>query len=113
MTELRSQQFARPVLAEVVALGNPDERLHWRGMELASTLGTPRLLDASVSDPSGKVKFLPFVRLICQGEELAAVARVDGDLPEKVRISGTLEGKEFSRDLEVKQAREKAAYLPR
>ena len=92
---------------------NPDEPVSWRGLDLAMTLNTPRLLDVKVSDPDGKVRFLTFARLISQGEELAAVARFTGDLPDKVRISGKLEGKEFVRDLAVKDVREKAAYLPR
>ena len=37
---------------------NPDEPIEWRGLELASTLDAPRLLDIRVSDPDGKVKFL-------------------------------------------------------
>src|SRR5205085_85609 len=52
---------------------NPDEDLSWRGLDLAATLDAPRLLDVAVSDPEGKASFLPFSRLICQGEELAAV----------------------------------------
>src|SRR5262249_7810353 len=92
---------------------NPDEDVAWRGLDLAALLEAPRLLDAGVSDPDGKVTFLPFTRLVSQGEELAAVARCRGGLPSKVRIRGTLEGREFARDVEVKQAREQAAYLPR
>jgi hypothetical protein len=92
---------------------NPDEPADWRGLEIASALDTPRLLGVSVSDPSGKAKFLPFNNMASQGEEVAVVARFEGGLPEKVRVSGTLDGKEFSRDLEVKDVRSEAGYLPR
>ncbi|MGL4554257.1 MAG: VIT domain-containing protein, partial [Gemmataceae bacterium] len=92
---------------------NPDEPVAWRGLELAATLDTPRLLDAAVTDPSGKATFLAFHRLVCQGEELAAVCRVEGELPAEVRVTGTLDGKPFARDLEVKDAAGKAEYLPR
>ncbi len=91
---------------------NPDEPASWRGMELASTLATPRLLNVSVTDPAGKVTFLPFVRMAAQGEEVAAVARCEGGLPEKVRITGTLDGREVSSEIDVK-AEEGAGHLPR
>lgn len=92
---------------------NPDEAVSWRGLELASTLDTPRLLDAAVSDPDGKTTFLPFVRMVSQGEEVAAVARVSGAMPKRVLVSGNVDGKPFSRELEVKGATAKAGYLPR
>jgi predicted Zn-dependent protease len=92
---------------------NPDEPVAWRGLDLLMTLNTPRLLDVSVTDRDGKERFLPFAALLCQGEELAAVARVEGDFPKAVRVRGRLEGKEFVRDLEVKDVRGKAGYLPR
>jgi hypothetical protein len=93
---------------------NPDEPLSWRGFDLAATLSTPRLLDVSVTD-GGKRAFLPFGRLAAQGEELAAVLRVQGEekLPEKVVVKGTLAGKPFVRELAVGKVREKAGYLPR
>jgi hypothetical protein len=92
---------------------NPDELVAWRGLDLLMTLNTPRLLDVRVSDPDSEVRFLPFVGLLTQGEELAAVARLKGDLPKKVRIKGSLAGREFVRDLEVANVRQKADYLPR
>ena len=51
--------------------------------------------------------------MIGQGEEFAAVARIKGDMPKKVLITGTLEAKPFSRELAVKGISDKAAYLPR
>ena len=51
--------------------------------------------------------------MVSQGEELAAVTRFTGDLPETVRIMGRLDGKEFVRDVPVKEVQEKAGYLPR
>jgi hypothetical protein len=92
---------------------NPDEDVAWRGLDLASLLQQPRLLDASVSDPGGKVTFLPFSRLVSQGEELAAVARFKGQPPARLRVRGLLEGKQFVRELAVKEVRDRAAYLPR
>ncbi len=92
---------------------NPDEPIAWRGLDLAMTLNTPRLLNVSVSDKAGKVSFLPFVRMLSQGEELAAVAQLIGEMPEAIRITGQVDGKEVMREFEVKQVRENADYLPR
>src|SRR5262249_12702755 len=79
---------------------NPDESISWRGLELASTLYTPRLLDVSIKDGDGKVTFLPMVRLAAQAEEVVRICRGVG-------------GKQIVRDLPVKNATQKAAYLPR
>lgn len=94
---------------------NPDENLTWKTFDLAATLNTPRLLDLSINDPSGKWTFLPFVRAVSQGEEIAAVARASSEtkLPAKVSIKGTLEGANFEKELKVEKVAEKAGYLPR
>ncbi|MFO0844244.1 MAG: VIT and VWA domain-containing protein [Gemmataceae bacterium] len=91
---------------------NPDEPVAWRGVEIAAALGAPRLLDVTISDPAGRARFLPFSRLACQGEEVAAIARAD-ELPARVRVTGKLDGKELSREFEVADVREGADYLPR
>src|SRR5256885_13933392 len=44
-----------------------------RSFELASILNAPRLLDVSVSDDSGKNRYLTFSSLLAQGEEVCAV----------------------------------------
>src|SRR5262249_10216031 len=92
---------------------NPDEPISWRAFELAATLNTPRLLDVQVSDKAGKAMFLPFTTLLAQGEELCAVARVDGSSPQSVVIRGTLNGQPFERELPVGDATPNAGYLPR
>ncbi len=94
---------------------NPDEPLAWRGLEVASALDAPRLLDVRFSDPAGHATFLPFGRMACQGEEVAAVARVGAgdELPRSVRVTGVLNGKEVSNEFDVSGARDGAAYLPR
>ena len=69
---------------------NPDEPVGWRGVELASALDAPRLLDASVSDAAGKelatlieegLARLPLaqraaVLLVSQGHALTEVAQL-------------------------------------
>lgn len=91
---------------------NPDEPLAWRGVEIAAAVSAPRLLDVTITDPAGKARFLPFSRLLCQGDEVAAIARAD-ELPARVRVTGKLDGKEVSREFEVADVRDGAGYLPR
>jgi hypothetical protein len=94
---------------------NPDESIAWRGFDLFATLNTPRLLNLQVEDAAGKAAFLPFVQALAQGEELAAVTRIDpgAPLPDSVTVRGTLSGQPFERVLPVKDVAERADYLPR
>jgi hypothetical protein len=68
-----------------------------------------------VSDPEGKVAFLTDAVAVCQGEELCAIARLDGKapLPKAVRVRGTVEGRPFERVLAIESPRPGAGYLPR
>jgi tetratricopeptide (TPR) repeat protein len=95
---------------------NPDEPVSWRTFELAATLNTPRLLGLRVTDPDGRASFLTDVSSIAQGEELAAVARLApgaNALPERVTITGTLDGQRFERTIPVRDVAGGADYLPR
>src|SRR5262245_60686845 len=95
---------------------NPDEPIAWRAFELLATLNTPRLLELRVVDNAERVTFLTDAASLSQGEEICAVARVDaksGGLPEKVTVSGKLNGKPFIRELAVKDIVPNAGYLPR
>ena len=95
---------------------NPDEPIAWRGFELAATLNTPRLLNVTLSVPAAQapfVRFLPFTNALAQGEELAAVARIDGDAPTSVTIGGSVDGAPFERTIDVKDIAPNADYLPR
>src|SRR5262249_39925983 len=70
---------------------NPDEPVAWRAFDLFATLSTPRLLDARVSDPGGKARFLGWASTVAQGEELCAVTRLapgETDLPKSVAVRG-------------------------
>ena len=71
---------------------------HWG---VAYAVGPNYNFPWELQDPAGKATFLPFVRMAGQGEEVAAVARCEGGLPEKVRITGTLDGKEVSNEIDV------------
>lgn len=95
---------------------NPDEPLPWRAFELLSTLNTPRLMQVRVVDAAEKAAFLSESLSLAQGEELCAVTRVDaktGKLPEKVIVSGTVDGQPFVREVSVVDIAEEAGYLPR
>ncbi len=94
---------------------NPDEPIAWRGFELASALNTPRLLNISVAGVAKPqaAKFLTFVNALSQGEELAAVARIDGEAPESITLRGTLDGAPFERQIPVRDVAPNAGYLPR
>src|SRR5207302_2056295 len=99
--------------AGLLAHVNPDEPVAWRTFELLATLNTPRLLDVRVTDPEKKLTFLTDSSQLAQGEELFAVARTEGGRPEKVVVSGTLDGMSFERSLTVEQVAGGALYLPR
>jgi Tfp pilus assembly protein PilF len=95
---------------------NPDEAIAWRAFELSATLDTPRLLDVKVAAGDDQARFLTFANTLAQGEELCAVARIgpeEKELPASVKITGVLDGKEFEQVVPVKEAAEKADYLPR
>jgi ferric-dicitrate binding protein FerR (iron transport regulator)/tetratricopeptide (TPR) repeat protein len=101
---------------------NPDEPIAWRGFELAATLNTPRLLDARVEamlpaggERSNAPRFLTFSNLVTQGEEVAAVARVeDGQqLPAFAMVRGSFNGQPFERRIPFEGVNEGADYLPR
>jgi tetratricopeptide (TPR) repeat protein len=94
---------------------NPDEPIAWRGFELAATLNIPRLLDTAVSVPAPQapLRFLQFTNALAQGEELTAVARIEGALPSTITVRGSLDGASFERTIEVKNVTPNAGYLPR
>jgi tetratricopeptide (TPR) repeat protein len=94
---------------------NPDEPVAWRAFDLLATLNTPRLLGVRVTDPAGKASFLCPGSMLAQGEELCVIARLPAGapLPKSVRITGTLDGQPYQRDLSVRSPQAGANYLPR
>ena len=95
---------------------NPDEVVTWRAFDLLATLNTPRLLNVRVEAADGKLPFLMHAATLAQGEELCAVARVEGKgvtWPAAVVVRGTLDGKPFRRRFAVAKVVPKADYLPR
>ncbi len=94
---------------------NPDEPVNWRSFELYSALTAPRLLGVKVVDDAEKLTFLSHTGAVAQGEEVCAVTRLEAGapLPEKVTVTGTLDGKTFQRSLPVKDVAAGAGHLPR
>jgi ferric-dicitrate binding protein FerR (iron transport regulator) len=94
---------------------NPDEPINWRSFELYSALTAPRLLDVKVVDDAEKATFLTCANAISQGEEVCALASLTAGakLPEAVTVTGTLDGKTFSRTVPVKKVVKNAGALPR
>ncbi len=96
---------------------NPDEAVAWRAFDLLSTLNAPRLTEIAVhgtvtrsvsegespkEDTSGS-DFLLLTKSLAHGQELAAVARfAKGQaLPKSVTITGKLNGKAYSKTVEL------------
>jgi ferric-dicitrate binding protein FerR (iron transport regulator) len=96
---------------------NPDETVSWRAFDLLATLDTPRLLDVKVEvvgAGEGSPRFLGDAASVAQGEEVFAVARLDGtDLPRALVVSGRLDGRTFRRELPVAGVADGGGYLPR
>jgi ferric-dicitrate binding protein FerR (iron transport regulator) len=95
---------------------NPDEPLAWRSFELLATLNTPRLLGLRVVDNAERVTFLSDAESLAQGEEVCAIARIEGkkaELPKMLTVAGKLNGKPFVRQLPIQNVAEGAGYLPR
>ena len=81
--------------------------------EMLATLNTPRLMELSVVDAAEKTSFLTETTALAQGEEICAFTRTQGSLPEKVVVTGKLNGKAFTKTLAVKDVAGGAGYLPR
>jgi ferric-dicitrate binding protein FerR (iron transport regulator) len=131
------KRFSREFMKEAAGrtggffcLINPDENIAWKAGELSSTLNAPRLMDIRVSSGTGlqpvpgtgskpvppeSLEFLSFADSISEGEEICVVARYKmGDSPPaKVTINGSLNGQDWSREIDVGQSIPQADYLPR
>ncbi len=94
---------------------NPNEPVAWRAIELASRLNAPRLTNVRVVDNREKLHFLNMSDVVCEGEELLAVARMDAGakLPKWVDVTGRMDGEPYTERVPVGQVSEGAEYLPR
>src|SRR5262249_41077633 len=93
---------------------NPDEVSSWRTFELSSTLNTQHLLDITVSDDTGKNRWLTFTNIVGHGEEVCAVTRLDGGkLPGEGELRGEGDGLITGYSTRVRDVAEGAGYLPR
>ncbi|NLS94449.1 MAG: hypothetical protein GXX96_20015, partial [Planctomycetaceae bacterium] len=94
---------------------NPNDPVAWKAIELSSRLNAPRLTNVRVVDGSETCQFLNMSDVVCEGEELFSVARLDAGAPRPkfVDVTGIVDGKPFSQRLQVQDVAEEADYLPR
>src|SRR5262249_12338371 len=93
---------------------NPGQAISWWSFELASILDSPRLLDVSVTDDTGKNRYATFSSLVTPGEEVCAISRLEGQgLPTRLTVRGRWQGKNVEFTLPVGNVAKEAAYLPR
>ncbi len=94
---------------------NPNEPVAWRAIELASRLNAPRLTNVRVVDKGEKLHFLNMSDVVCEGEELLAVAGMDAGakLPKWVEVTGRMDGESYTERVPVGQVSAGANYLPR
>jgi Vault protein inter-alpha-trypsin domain/FecR protein len=105
---------------------NPDENIAWRAFDVYSTIHSPRLHHVNVAWAKGdnardnardndRGSFLQFADMIAQGEEIAAICRLQegSHVPKAVTVTAVLDGQPWSRQIAVTDIVEDAEYLPR
>jgi tetratricopeptide (TPR) repeat protein len=94
---------------------NPNEPVTWKAIELMSRLNAPRLTNIRIVDDREKLTFLNMSDVVCQGEELFAVTRLDADarLPEFIEVNGRIDSESYSKSLPTQDIAAGADYLPR
>lgn len=94
---------------------NPNDPVAWKAIELSSRLNAPRLTNVRVVDGGETCQFLNMSDVVCEGEELFSVARLDAGVPRPkfVDVTGIVDGKPFSQRLQIQDVAEEADYLPR
>ena len=90
---------------------NPDESPGWRAFEFMSAMNAARLVDVKLDGADWRL----MSETIAHGGELCAVAKLpmDAKLPQQVRVSGTIGGAPWLRDLKLDAAPAVAGWLPR
>jgi autotransporter-associated beta strand protein len=90
---------------------NPDESPGWRAFEFMSAMNAARLVDVKLDGADWRL----MSETIVHGGELCAVAKLplDAALPQQVRVSGTIGGAPWLRDLKLDAAPATAGWLPR
>ncbi len=90
---------------------NPDESPGWRAFEFMSAMNAARLIDVKLDG----AEWLLMSETIAHGTELCAVAKLlpNAKLPQQIRVSGTLGGQSWLRDLKLDAAPALAGWLPR
>lgn len=90
---------------------NPDESPGWRAFEFMSALNAARLVEVKLDGADWRL----MSETIAHGTELCAVAKLakDAPIPAQIRVSGTLRGQPWLRDLKLDAEAAPAGWLPR
>jgi autotransporter-associated beta strand protein len=90
---------------------NPDESPGWRAFEFMSAMNAARLADVKLDGADWRL----MSETLAHGTELCAVAKLpkDAPLPTQIRVSGTLGGQSWLRDLKLDVHPKHAGWLPR
>ncbi|MBL9132382.1 MAG: autotransporter-associated beta strand repeat-containing protein, partial [Verrucomicrobiaceae bacterium] len=90
---------------------NPDESPGWRAFEFLSAMNAARLVDLKLDGADWRL----MSETLAHGTELCAVAKLpkDAPLPTQIRVSGTLGGQPWLRDLKLDAQPNNAGWLPR
>jgi len=90
---------------------NPDESPGWRAFEFMSAMNAARLIDVKLDG----AEWLLMSETISHGTELCAVAKLlpNAKLPQQIRVSGTLSGQPWLRNLKLDAAPALTGWLPR
>ena len=90
---------------------NPDESPGWRAFEFMSAMNAARLVEVKLDGADWRL----MSETLAHGNELCAVAKLakDAPLPTQIRVSGTLGGQPWLRDLKLDAQPNNAGWLPR
>lgn len=90
---------------------NPDEAPGWRAFEFMSVMNAARLIAVKLDGADWRL----MSETLAHGNELCAVTKLakDASLPAQIRVSGTLGGQPWLRDLKLGAAAADAGWLPR
>jgi len=90
---------------------NPDESPGWRAFEFMSAMNAARLVEVKLDSADWRI----MSETLAHGTELCAVAKLakDAPLPTQIRVSGTLGGQPWLRDLKLEAQPASAGWLPR
>ena len=97
---------------------NPNEDIDWRVFDLLASMNTSRMtrVKAELLDASGRsidAIAYPNSNVIAAGETLTVTAMCKKQYPSKIRFTGRVNGRPFSKTVDVAKAKENGDFIPR